>query len=117
MKIGRETGSLVNAVYANNDLIEVVPGMDVTICYWTDREAWRVVEVDRDGKGCKLQRYAPKLVGNFYEQNYNYEDENGNPMLTNQYMNIRYRYRKWRCGGSVVHLRFGWRNEYYDPSF
>lgn len=117
MKIGHETGSLVNALLASNNLPKIEVGMDVTECHWTDRSAWRVVEVDEDCKGCKLQRYAPKAIGDFYRQEYQYEDESGNPLLTDQFMTVRYKYRRWRDGKHVVHLRFGYREEYYDPSF
>jgi hypothetical protein len=117
MKIGKETGSLMNALLANPNYVEPKVGMDVTKCFWTDREAWRIVAVDPDKKGCKLQRYKPKMIGNFYEQRYEYEDENGNPLLCDQFMTIRYKYRAWRDGSSKIHLRFGCRDEYYDPSF
>ena len=117
MKLGKDTGSLVNWMLANPDYVKPEVGMDVTEFFWSDRRAWRVVEVDEDGKGCKLQQYAAKLVGNYYEQNYIYEDENGNPLLSNNFMTIRYKYKSWRAGRSKVNLRFGYRNEYEDPSF
>ena len=78
---------------------------------------YSIYEVDEDGKGCKLQQYAAKLVGNYYEQNYIYEDENGKPLLSNHFMTIRYKYKSWRVGHSKVNLRFGYRDEYEDPSF
>ena len=117
MKFGKDTGSLVNWALANPDYVKPEVGMDVTEFFWSDRRAWRVVEVDEDGKGCKLQQYAAKLVGNYYEQNYIYEDENGNPLLSNNFMTIRYKYKSWRAGRSKVNLRFGYRFEYVDILF
>jgi hypothetical protein len=117
MKIGKETGSLVNWMIANPNYVEPKVGMDVTECHWSDRSAWRIVEVDEDKKGFKLQRYAPKAIGNYFEQNYQYEDENGQPLLCDRFMKVRYKYKNWKCGNSTVHLSFGYRNEYEDPSF
>ena len=117
MKLGKDTGSLVNFMLANPNFVKPEIGMDVTECFWTDRHAWRVVAVDPDGKGCKLQRYKPKAIGSYYEQNYQYEDENGKPLLCNQFMSVRYKYKGWRDGCSKVNLRFGYRSEYEDPSF
>jgi hypothetical protein len=118
MKLGKDTGSLVNFMLANPNFIKPEVGMDVTECHWTDRSAWRVVEVDADGKGCTLQRYAPKAIGNYYEQRYQYEDESGKPMLREGHtMHIRYKYKRWKCGSNTVNLRFNCRCEYEDPSF
>ena len=117
MKLMTETASLVNFMLANPKFVKPEIGMDVTQCHWTDRDAWRVVEVDKDGKGCTLQKYAAKLKGDYYGQNYVYEDENGNPLLCNQFMHVRYKYKGWRSGSSKVNLRFGYRNQYEDPSF
>jgi hypothetical protein len=120
MKLGKDTASLVNFMLANPKFVKPEVGMDVTECHWTDRSAWRVVAVDKDGKGCKLQRYAPKLIGDYYEQNYIYEDENGKPLLCNRFMSVRYKYKRWKCQagkGETVKLSFGYRNEYEDPSF
>jgi hypothetical protein len=120
MKLGKDTASLVNFMLANPDFVKPEVGMDVTRCHWTDRDAWRVVEVDPDGKGCTLQRYAPKAIGNYYEQRYQYEDENGQPLLCNRFMSVRYKYKRWKCQGGkgvTVNLRFNCRCEYEDPSF
>lgn len=117
MKLGKDTASLVNFMLANPKFVKPEIGMDVTQCHWTDRSAWRVVDVDKDCKGCTLQRYAPKLIGSYYEQNYRYEDDNGQPLLSDRTMHIRYKYKHWKDGSNTVNLRFGHRNEYEDPSF
>ena len=51
MKFGKDTGSLVNWALANPDYVKPEVGMDVTEFFWSARRAWRVVEVDEDGKG------------------------------------------------------------------
>lgn len=118
MKLGKETGSLVNALIANNMPHVPVVGEDVTECLWTDREAWRVIEVRDNGKTAVLAKYEPKPVGNYYEQNYQYEDENGNPLINmNRTMTVTYRYKAWRCGRTKVNLAWNRRDQYEDPSF
>ena len=118
MKIGKETGSIVNWMLANPKYVKPAIGMDVTEFHWSDRSAWHVIAVDEDLKGCTLQRYAPKAIGNYFEQNYQYDDENGVPMLQKGHtMHIRYKYKNWKHGSSTVNLRFNYRNEYEDPSF
>ena len=119
MKIGKDTCSLVNFALANPNFVQPKVGMDVTQLMWSDRAAWRVVEVDKDGKGATLQRYAAKAVGHWLDQNYEFENEQGEPRLRDDYtMHVRYRYKAWKeDNGSTVHLRFGHREEYRDPSF
>ena len=121
MRLGKETESLVNFMPANPNFVKPEVGMDVTEyvteCHFNDRYAWRVVEVDSDGKGCTLQKYAAKLKDDYYSQDYIYEDENGNPLLCNLFMHVRYKYKAWRYGGSKVNLRFNYRSQYEDPSF
>lgn len=121
MKLGTETGSLVNHLLANENYVKPEVGMDVTEFHWSDRTAWRIVEVDKDLKGCTLQRYEAKLIvdetHNYYTQDYKYEDENGNPLLGEVKMHIRYKYKNWKDGSITKNLRFGYRSQYEDPSF
>lgn len=118
MKIGYETGSLVNALIASKDYVCPEVGMDVTECHWSDRRAWKIIEVDEDLKGFVMVRYKPVLVGDYYSQTYRYEDANGKPLLYYGHkIHVRYRYKSWRHGGAKLHLSFGRREEYEDPSF
>jgi hypothetical protein len=118
MQLGKDTGSLFNWALANPKYVKPEVGMDVTECHWTDRSAWRVIAVDDDLKGCTLQRYAPKAIGDYFEQRYQYEDENGQPLLhPRRKMHIRYKYKRWKCGSTTVNLSFNSRCEYEDPSF
>ena len=120
MKLMRETASLVNWMMANPNFHKPEVGEDVTELMWTDRSAWRVTEVDPDGKGATLTRYAAKFIGQGYgDERYCYEDENGCPLLNeNHKIHIRYRYKSWRVNGKhKIHLAWGCRDEYQDPSF
>ena len=119
MKLGKDTGSIMNWLMVNPKFHQPVVGEDVTECMWTDRHAWRVTAVDPDGKGATLTRYKPKRIGKAYgDETYQYDDENGNPLLSSQTMKIRYRWKAWRClGGHKISLARGQREEYRDPSF
>lgn len=98
-----------------DDLQEFVKpevGMDVTDRYYD--EAWRVVDVDRDGKGCTLQKYKKILTdkalakGDYYSNDYEYEDKNGKPNLSNLHWHIRYKNGTWNCRSrGVLDLAFG----------
>jgi len=119
MKIGKDTGSLINWMLANPNYKEPKVGMGVTECLWSDRHAWLIVEVDSDKKGFTMARMTPKIKGNYYEQNYIYEDENGNPLVNKNYIcHVRYRYKAWRRDhGGKLHLSIGHAEEYEDPYF
>lgn len=119
MKLGKETGSVMNWLMANPKYHQPVIGEDVTECMWTDRHAWQVTAVDPDGKGATLTRYAAKRIGKEYgDETYQYDDEDGKPMLSDQTLHIRYRWKAWRTEyGSKISLAWGCRDEYRDPSF
>jgi hypothetical protein len=77
----------------------------------------------------KLGTKAAKWIGKGYgDETYQYDDENGNPLLGDRTMHIRYKYKAWRvmgdyCGmkigskGWKINLAWGIRDEYRDPSF
>ena len=118
MKLGKDTGSLINYLIANPNYVEPKVGMDVTECHWTDRTAYRIVNVDKDLKGFTMQKYDVRNDGDVFDQTWNYDNEDGTPRLADMTMHIRFKYNKWRTeGGSVMHLAFNTRDEYYDPSF
>ena len=129
MKLMKETASLVNFMLNNPKFHKPEVGEDVTELLWTDRSAWRVTAVDPDGKGCTITEYNAKWIGKGYgDETYQYDDENGNPLLGDRTMHIRYKYKAWRvvsdyCGmktssrGWKINLAWGIRDEYRDPSF
>lgn len=57
MKLGSETGSLVNHVLSGAKRVEPELGMGATLLSWSDRDAATVVDIVRDGNG-KLKRFA-----------------------------------------------------------
>lgn len=123
MKLNAETSSLVNHIMSNNSTRPEV-GKGATILRWTDRQAYEVVNVSKDGKEVVLQRYSPRRAddrGMTDAQEYIYDT------LIESYLTLRFRYGRWyaKYGGDDgekpvydrIHVIFGEKMEYYDFSF
>jgi hypothetical protein len=127
MKLMKDTASLVNFMLANPNFHKPELDENVTELMWTDRVAYRVTAVDKDGRGCTITKYKPKFIGKCYgDERYKYDDENGNPLLSDLSYHIRYRSGKWvvvdsynglKTKGFPIHLAWGVSDEYRDPSF
>ena len=63
MKLGINTGSLINHLYSKNMTVPEV-GKGATLLRWTDREAYEVLEVSPDLKKVIIQRYKTKRIDN-----------------------------------------------------
>ena len=130
MKLMKDTCSFTNALMANPRYTEPKIGMDVTELMWSDRAAYRIVEVSKDGRTFVMRRYASKWIGEYYgDERYRYVDENGNPLLSEHYTKtIKFRYGRWyeqdkylnskgKPTYSKINLAFNCREDYRDPSF
>lgn len=126
MKLGTETGSLVNHIYSTAASPAPEVGMGCTMLYWTDRKAATVVEVNHKGRYIVVQQDRAVRVDDYgmsEHQEYEYKpDPNG----------ATYIYRKMRDGRWVQHYRnretgrlkkgsgtlaLGRREKYHDFSF
>ena len=127
MKLMKDTGSLTNALLANPKYTEPKVGMDVAKLLWSDRHAYQIITVAKEGKSFIMQRYQPKWIGKCYgDETYQYEDEKGRPLLTNYTTLVKWRYGKWyevfsgfdgKDDYNPISLSFNYREEYRDPSF
>ena len=127
MKLMKDTASLVNFAMANPNFHKPELDENVTELMWTDRVAYRVTAVDKDGRGCTITKYEPKFIGKCYgDERYQYDDENGNPLLSDLSCHIRYRRGKWvvtdtynglKVKGYPMQDGWGIRDEDRDPSF
>ena len=91
-------GSLVNVLRGNN-ATEPVVGAGATEMHYSDRSAYEVLSVSKDGNGCSIQRYATKLInkdGIYGAQQYEYKELTGSPI------ELRWRYGKWRSIGTQI---------------
>jgi hypothetical protein len=129
MKLGSETGSMVNHLYSRMTLDEPAPyvGMPATLLSWTDRHPGTVIEVNMDKRYIVVQEDDYRRVdghGMSEDQDYEYiQNLNGSTYI----------YRKTKHGEWVMHcinpetkrlvqsrgrgLYLGKRERYYDFSF
>jgi hypothetical protein len=112
MKLGTETGSLVNHAMASSPEVEPQVGMGATMLMWTDRNAGTVVRVTP--KTVYVQRDRATRTdsnGMSEHQEYAYEPDPAGAITV-----FRRTKRGWRSS-SGEYLRIGRRETYRDFSF
>ena len=115
MKLGIETGSLINHIKGNTIDCQPEVGMGVTELCWSDRHPFTIIDISKTGKTITIQRdKAIRLDKNGIGENqdYKYErDPNG----------IVYKARKNKNGFWKIingnRILIGQREEYYDYTF
>lgn len=124
MTLMRDTASLTNALCEN---LGVKDGIKVgtTFCelMWTDRNLWVVTRVVSDSEF--YARRARTRMENWADgTEYPVTDENGNIETWGDELRYRFSYRNWRRAHErlpkkmeKVHLAFGEKTGYRDPSF
>lgn len=116
LKLGTQTGSFVNWMMSQGQTPPVV-GKGATVLLWTDRHAYFVDYVSKDGREIVIERPECKRaddLGMSDSQAYVYErNVNANKII------LRFKYGKWRDKqtGQVYNIKFGYMDEYYDFSF
>lgn len=125
MKLGTQTGSLVNHIYSRTANPTPAVGMGATTCMWSDRHAVTIVEVTK--KYIVTQADNSKRIdsnGMSESQDYEYTpnpdaykqywklDKNGSFRMAHHNENGRLVF-----SGSSTHLAIGYRDEFYDFSF
>lgn len=114
MKLGTETGSLVNRALASCQQIVPVAGMGATACGWTDRHAGTIIEVINDKK-LKWRRDHAQRLGKIEKsdvQNYEYSpNPDAAELVFTKTVKSGW---KNRIGQRLV---IGIRDEYFDYSF
>jgi hypothetical protein len=111
MRLGSETGSVMNHLMTGGSQPEPAVGMGATICCWTDRHAATIVKVTR----CQIhvqEDIATRIDNNGMSECQQYEyrpDPNGAVIV------FRKTKRGWKSksGGLLI----GTRRHYYDFSF
>jgi hypothetical protein len=119
MKLGTETGSVVNWIMSG-DVAKPEVGKGATVLGWTDRYAYEVDSVSADGKSCVVYELDAKRAdsnGRSECQTYEFSKPE-NPY----FQNLVYRYNAWRRktndGRFVkIDIIFGVKQKYYDYSF
>ena len=107
------SGSLINWAMSNNQSLPVV-GKGATECMWSDRHAYEVLEVSKDGKTVIIDQYNPKRVDNLGMsdcQAYEYKELQGNPRTVVWFRG------KWRFLGSEIVYTDAFKKEHAEDTW
>ncbi len=123
MKLGKDTGSVMNHLMSRSNQ-EPAVGKGATILHWSDRSAYFVDSVSKDGKKVVIERAKAVRTDNHGmsdSQMYEYvRDPKAQPET------IQFTYGKWRRVYTAwdgkketepISIKFGYMDEYYDYSF
>jgi len=114
MKLGSETGSLINHIASRAASPRPEVGMGATILMWSDRNPATIVWVSPSGKTIKIQQDTYRRTdqnGISEAQSYEYSRNPEAPVET-----ARLTKRGWRVQGGCGIL-IGNRERYRDPTF
>jgi hypothetical protein len=116
----KQGGSLINRL-AETSAKGPVVGEGATKLSYSDRKAFFVTYVSKDGKECRIQKAKTKCL-NYYDGVYDIQPDPEGVEVT-----LRYRHGKWRrqsvCRWSgktqwdAFSVAFGYASEYEDPCF
>lgn len=129
MKLGSETGSVINNLYSRAVIGQPEPqvGMGVTVLGWTDRHPGTIVKIEKAGKYevITVQEDKSKVIsGTVFDGSAQYEYAQD---TAGRLSHFRFRNNRWeeihksdkgrwvKSGG--YGLRLGQRERYYDPHF
>lgn len=114
MKLGTQTGSLINHIMAGETSPAPKVGDGATELCWTDRHPYTIVAISASGKTVTVRRDVAKRIdsnGMSESQEYEYSrDPNGSLVKLRQGKD-----GAWKHKGR--YFRLGEREEYYDHSF
>ena len=117
MKLGSETGSLVNHIMSRGVDCQPEVGMGVTVLHWTDRSAHTIVEVAKNHIVI-VEDHAKRTDDNGMSDNQDYEytpDPDGRRLIVKRVTHGRNKGRYKTASGNYVII--GARDKYHDYSF
>lgn len=113
MKLGKETGSLVNHIMSRaTDQPAPQVGMGATILMWSDRHAATIVKVTKTQVHVKQDK-AVRIDTNGMSEHQEYTYTSDPDASVEVFRMTKRGYRSSSGAGLVI----GERDEYYDPSF
>lgn len=120
MRLGTETGSVINHVMARGSEVQPVVGMGATVLGWTDRHAGTIVEVS--AKGFTVQRDHARRTdrnGMSEAQEYAYSPNPRGSLYVFKRVTSGRAKGQWREGGksSGSGVVLDHRESYHDFSF
>jgi hypothetical protein len=125
MKLGKETGSPVNALMAGKASGEIAAGTPATIIHWSDRKPSTVISVDEKGIISVQEDTYEVISGSTHDGSAEYEytrNPNGTIHYYKKDKSGRFikvekgESNRWKKIGSG-YVFFGLRERYYDPNF
>lgn len=120
LKLGTQTGSLINHVLSDKNGTVPQIGMGATLLYWSDRQPATIVDVQKGGKLIAIQRDNAERIdsnGMSESQEYKYSPNVAAPL---EWYQLRKNGSYVKKGESLRHgqrLAIGYREKYYDFSF
>lgn len=131
MKLGTQTGSVMNHLYSRmtDGQPEPTVGMGATILGWTDRYAATIRNVFNIGgkRAVQVTHDKVKVVAGSVQDGsavYEYETTADGTLITYAFDGARWQLytfnqetKRWNKSKSGKGLRIGERDHYYDPSF
>lgn len=112
MRLGTETGSVMNHIYTTSQQVAPAVGMGATICFWSDREAATIVKITATQIHVQVD-HAKRIDNNGMSecQTYEYSPNTSAPIIV-----FRKTKRGWK-NASGNGLLIGVRRQYHDFSF
>lgn len=93
-------------------------GGGATMCGWSDRHPYTVVEVSKSGKTAWVIRdEAVVTSGTTMDGSAKYAYYSGGPDLPERRVKVTKRKNGWAVAGGSSRVYFGYRSEYHDPTF
>lgn len=119
MRLGTETGSLINYVISASKPVEPYAGQAATLCLWTDRHAYTVVNVFASGKTLLATRDKATRIDNNGQSDAQVYTFQTVEFAEREKFTLRSNGRWVKQGDSKggCALVLGHRSEYYDHSF
>ncbi len=112
MRLGSETGSLINHLMAQSGAVPEI-GMGATICGWTDRYPATIVKITKTQVHVQEDNYKRIDNRGYYTEDQEYEYSR-NPDAYVQIFRMTKRGLRSKSGNG---LSIGHRNRYNDPCF
>lgn len=116
MKLGTDTGSVFNALMDNGDgCLELKAGDTFAELLWTDRNLW-IINLVKSNRDFTAKRVETKMRNWADGTEYPVEIDGVIQTFGSPCHFTRPR-KHWKCDGHTVHLSFGAKTGYRDPSF
>lgn len=106
-----DKGSVINRIMEGSSAEEIKVGMGATALFWSDRQAFTVIEIKSKSR-ILVQRDRVKILAVMPAQEWEIE-----PDSQGEIWELIKTKKGWKKLKSSIYVRVGVRDEYYDSSF